>query len=330
MGKGKKNTRKNESMMDKQEAGASRKNKKVSSDDDTNTNDAPLNSTCILTADPADEVWDVWDVVRVLHAPSACACRTPECESKAVVVWAVTLDPTDEWPLCQECQERDFGVSPADISPPKRVEFNVHHEDDQTLDSKQADDQEPDEIATEEETEGMVKDTSTTADETCNDNESDPSKVTESNNNTNSNTNDGDETNGDEEEEMDEVWDVCKVMTVADVNDCPIKCSIEKCTLAAACVYVSNLAPTEKYYTCLDCQVSFMRRENNRGMSYPTLLVYSHLLFILMSRFRRMARTLRSSHRFHDAGTKRRFDLQVLTQEGRSHATYCFCGESHQ
>jgi hypothetical protein len=97
--------------------------------------------------------------------------------------------------------------------------------------------------ATEDKTEATAQD-APTADETCNDNEC-------------SNTNDGDQADG---EEMEEVWDVKKVMSIADVKDCPIKCSNEKCTLAAACVYVSNLAPTEKYYSCLDCQVSNMRR----------------------------------------------------------------------
>jgi hypothetical protein len=94
MAKGKKNTMKHESKMDEPEAGKSRNNNKVSSEDDTNDTDAPLNSTCNPTTDTADETWDV---LRVFQDPkNACDCRTEECESKAVVVWAGTLDPTGE------------------------------------------------------------------------------------------------------------------------------------------------------------------------------------------------------------------------------------------
>ena len=67
MGNTKKSTMKNESKMGEQEAGASRNNKKVSSEDDTNTNDAPLNSTGSPTTDSADDSND------------ACECRTEEC-----------------------------------------------------------------------------------------------------------------------------------------------------------------------------------------------------------------------------------------------------------
>jgi hypothetical protein len=112
-------------------------------------------------------------------------------------------------------------------------------------------------FAAEDKTEEMDVDTPT-SDETCNDKERDPSKVIESNDKNVSIINDADESQGDQGVEMVEAWDVRKVMSIADVNDCPIKCSTETCTLAAACIYVSNLAPTEKWYTCLDCQVSYM------------------------------------------------------------------------
>jgi hypothetical protein len=64
---------------------------------------------------------------------------------------------------------------------------------------------------------------------------------------------DGDvEAQGGDEEVM-ELWELKKVMSIADVTDGPIKCSTDTCTLAAACVYVSNQAL--KWYSCLDCQV---------------------------------------------------------------------------
>jgi hypothetical protein len=116
-------------------------------------------------------------------------------------------------------------------------------------------------FAGEEKIEEMTDITPTTDERTCNVKKRDHSKVTESNDNNFSIINDGGEApDGDQGEEMEEAWNVKKVMSIADVSDCPIKCSTEKCALAAACVYVSNFAPTEKWYTCLDCQVRNMRR----------------------------------------------------------------------
>jgi hypothetical protein len=142
MGKGKKSTMKHESKMDEPEAagGVSRNNKKVSTEDVTNTNDtdAPLNSTGSPTTDSTD---DSWEVVPVFEDPhDTCDCRTEECESKAVVVWATASDPTDEWLLCEVCQEKDFGSWPANITPPKEVQSNVHNEDEEAPDSKEAGD----------------------------------------------------------------------------------------------------------------------------------------------------------------------------------------------
>jgi hypothetical protein len=268
MGKGKKSTTKNESKMDELEAGSSassRNNKKVSSEDVTNTNDtdAPLNSTGSPTTDSAAD--EVWDILRVIEDPNdTCCCRTEECESMAVAVWASTSDPTEEWPMCEKCQEKDFGGWPANITPPKHAQSSVDNEDDEAPDPKEtSDEKEPDEVATEEKAEETAQATPT-ADETCKDEEPDPSKVTESNDKIDDDTNrEGGVAGDDQGEEMEEAWDVKKVMSIADVNDCPIKCSTETCTLAAACVYVSNLAPTEKWYTCLDCQVSYTRRCND-------------------------------------------------------------------
>jgi hypothetical protein len=316
MGKGKKSTMKNESKMDEPadaSGGASRNNKKVSSEDVTNTNDtdAPLNSTGSPTTDSTVEVWDV---LRVIEDPNdTCCCRMEECKSKAVVVWATNLDPTDEWPMCEECQQKVFRRWPTNITPPKHSK--------EAADDDEPDD-EPDEVATEEKAQARPA-----ADETCNDDEQDPSKVTESNDNNDADINrDGGAADANQGAEMEEAWDVKKVMSIADVSDCPIKCSTETCTLAAACVYVSNLAPTEKWYTCLDCQVSNRRRENTMDLSSLILLVclLTSISFnIIGKRLRWMARTQRTSHRCNDARTQRCFDLQVLSQEGPSHAEVC-------
>lgn len=53
-----------------------------------------------------------------------------------------------------------------------------------------------------------------------------------------------------------EVWECVKIMSIEAVrSECPIKCSMDNCPLPAAVAYVSNRAPTEKWYGCLDCQV---------------------------------------------------------------------------
>lgn len=58
-------------------------------------------------------------------------------------------------------------------------------------------------------------------------------------------------------DEPEETWDMIKIMSINDLtSDSAIKCSTETCTLPAACAYVSNLAPKDKWYSCLDCQVS--------------------------------------------------------------------------
>jgi hypothetical protein len=57
-----------------------------------------------------------------------------------------------------------------------------------------------------------------------------------------------------DEEEAEEAWDLTRIFSVDDIQDCPIKCSSEACSLPAACVWISNRAPTAKWYSCLDCQ----------------------------------------------------------------------------
>ncbi|KAL7572536.1 hypothetical protein ACA910_000359 [Epithemia clementina (nom. ined.)] len=56
------------------------------------------------------------------------------------------------------------------------------------------------------------------------------------------------------EDEVDEQWDVKKIMSIKDLTDFPVICSAEGCVNVAALVYISNLAPTENWYSCLDCQ----------------------------------------------------------------------------
>jgi hypothetical protein len=75
----------------------------------------------------------------------------------------------------------------------------------------------------------------------------------------------------DDEWEAEEVWDLVKIIGIdALLIDSPVKCSTETCLLPAACVYVSSQAPTEKWYTCLDCQVSLSHRKRNLLRCFST------------------------------------------------------------
>lgn len=52
-----------------------------------------------------------------------------------------------------------------------------------------------------------------------------------------------------------EVWDLKKILAFEDINkEATIKCSSEECLLPACCIWVSNLTPNAKWYSCLDCQ----------------------------------------------------------------------------
>ena len=60
-----------------------------------------------------------------------------------------------------------------------------------------------------------------------------------------------------EDSEADEEWELKKIMPIEAINhEFPVKCSHDTCTLVAATVWVSNQKPDEKWYSCLDCQVS--------------------------------------------------------------------------
>ena len=55
----------------------------------------------------------------------------------------------------------------------------------------------------------------------------------------------------------DETWELTKILSVAQVTgQHPVLCQTEGCCLKAAVVYVSSQTPDEKWWSCLDCQVS--------------------------------------------------------------------------
>eukprot|EP00529_Nitzschia_sp_RCC80_P008035 CAMPEP_0113513062 /NCGR_PEP_ID=MMETSP0014_2-20120614/39658_1 /TAXON_ID=2857 /ORGANISM="Nitzschia sp." /LENGTH=1242 /DNA_ID=CAMNT_0000409433 /DNA_START=167 /DNA_END=3895 /DNA_ORIENTATION=+ /assembly_acc=CAM_ASM_000159 len=65
-----------------------------------------------------EEAEEEWDVVRVIPTDEEnITCRTEDCCEQAVVVWASSLDPADEWPVCEDCQLEDFGGWPEGVFP---------------------------------------------------------------------------------------------------------------------------------------------------------------------------------------------------------------------
>ena len=90
---------------------------------ETKPNEPEANDT--LTSDDMEvesqEDVEQWDFVKLIdQAQESCACRTDGCGNKAVVVWQSSFDPMgeDTWPLCEECQEQDFGGWPEELTPP--------------------------------------------------------------------------------------------------------------------------------------------------------------------------------------------------------------------
>ena len=214
-----------------------------------------------IKAQEEEEPEEVWELKRVLVAGQADAhhCRMEGCAKEAVVVWH-GADPDDEWPMCEDCQESEFGGWPegvqreggdtgnedaVDASAAKNLADN---DDTKATPSKKSDTPAAKEVV---ESNPVDKGPGTSNEEEANDEE--------------------------EEEEEEEVWDLKKIMSVAEVtHECPIKCSHETCPLPAGVAWISNKDPTTKWYSCLDHQV----RRQQRECQYSTLLSHTHTHFL--------------------------------------------------
>jgi hypothetical protein len=147
------------------------------------------------------------------------------------VVWASNLNTNDEWPLCLACQEKDFNGFPDDLSLPPDFDDN----DRPFKGTTSADKDTP--------SNNKAKKASST-----------PAATADKDNKGKDAANDdGGYDSGDDEEE--EQWDIKKIMSIHDVTNCPVLCSTEGCNVPAAVILVSTLKPTEKWYSCLPCQV---------------------------------------------------------------------------
>lgn len=60
-----------------------------------------------------------------------------------------------------------------------------------------------------------------------------------------------------ENEEEGELWDLRMILSPTQLlQNPPIICSTATCSTAACCIWASNLAPDEPWYSCLDCQAN--------------------------------------------------------------------------
>ena len=182
-----------------------------------------------------------WDLVTVLddskEQERAINCRT--CAATAVAIWQSTDDPNglDLWPLCEPCQEKDFGGWPDDdkVDPPATAATITTT----TTESKQE--------------AGVVSavDEAGTTDGTASKEIDGGKGITPT-----SNANDGSAvTETAEEDALDDAWDLKKILPVEEITKFPIQCDEEECSLLAAVVWTSSKDPSEKWRGCLDCQV---------------------------------------------------------------------------
>lgn len=192
-----------------------------------------------------------WDVVRLCKDQESCRM----CEKEAVSVWAAQAD--DEWPLCESCQQLEFGAAATDSpSATKEALTTTIHPMTMTSSTTPA-------------TTSLIH--SSTTENIVTSNHGDPALSTPATkakpNNTNNTSfceNSVDSSNKVHQvspenpplSPPEEVWTMTQVLSVKDISNCPIKCKTEECTMAAAVVYRSNIDPA-KWYSCLDCQVSY-------------------------------------------------------------------------
>lgn len=262
-------------------------NKRVSAENEKHA----ANTVHAGVEDASDGIEEEWDPVRNIAKGEKLVCRYDNCKTLAVAFWASNIKPDDMWALCKECQEKDFPQDEQDdtdtttkLSPEAMEERSNEIEE---SDSVESDDSGKNPATTHEEPESDYGAKSmTTNDESLTPaNEGEKVMCTTSSetnqqslelsevkmNDAPSKTDDSDLPGGlvvlsndggtpalqegDEGEEAPEAWELVQVLSLARLDqDGTIKCSSESCTLAACSVWKSNLAPTVKWYSCIDCQ----------------------------------------------------------------------------
>ena len=231
-----------------------------------------------------DEKEEVWDMVRVIPTKEKCACRTEGCKGIAVATWASNLEPDDEWDTCEDCQLKDFGGWPEGVDHPddENEEIQDQEEETKTHNTNQSEPEDNTSVAnsnSSEETKKVVcnaspckrdanqseitslnkgeavveaqKNQNTPVEDKIS--QAPPKESNEVSQNSTASETRNDEVHQDEEDA--EIWTLKKILSYNDITkEGTIKCSTEDCTLPACSVWISNLAPTKKWYSCIDCQ----------------------------------------------------------------------------
>jgi hypothetical protein len=223
------------------------------------TKNQTKNDKSSKVSQPPEEEEEVWDLIRVVPESDDCVCRTEGCQKQAVATWASNVEPADKWDMCEPCQELDFGGWPDGVvhsdEPPQgdasttEVPHVSQTQDDPSASSSNETTTQGSETAAA----PMPLDTSSSSTNKTATASSTEASVPEPTADTTT-----DEVSNEttlKEEEPQEVWDLKKILSFDDLNkDATIKCSTDDCLLPACCVWISNIAPTTKWYSCLDCQ----------------------------------------------------------------------------
>ena len=70
--------------------------------------------------DKGEEVNELWDVVCVIPTDKEkVECRMKGCKCRAVTIWGSNINPEDKWPMCEECQLKEYGGWPEGVDPIK-------------------------------------------------------------------------------------------------------------------------------------------------------------------------------------------------------------------
>ena len=206
-------------------------------------------------------------------------CKNDGCEEPAVAIWVNKNELQDERPLCETCQEKEHGGLPNGSSmmsvDPITSKSNVLVES-----TKNATTETPTNVKQEEDTAMDVdikeESTSTTAnvkmeDSTVQEEEQELDATSTTTTTTSSADNDqvmedGDDTQDKDQDasapsgshnndDEDEEWELKKILSSESITTKSIKCHTEECKLLACCIYVSSTS-REKWYSCIDCQVT--------------------------------------------------------------------------
>lgn len=221
-----------------------------------------------------------WNMLRVTADDNngTTLCKNDGCEQPAVATWVNKNEFQDERPLCETCQEKEHGglpngssmmsVDPITSKSNVLVEStknattetptNVKQEEDTAMDvdikeestSTTANVKMEDSTVQEEEQELDATSTTTTTSSADND------QVMEECDDTQDKDQDasapsGSHNNDDEDEE----WELKEILSSESITTKSIKCHTEECKLLACCIYVSSTS-REKWYSCIDCQVT--------------------------------------------------------------------------